>query len=80
MTSPYSLNPLVTQPAARHRPKILTRLRVALPKQLAAYLFLLPALIVFALFAWYADRQLHSDELSGCAVGRGGNVGRAAQL
>ncbi len=52
MNSPYSLHTPITQPTAASKPNWLARLRTALPKQISAYLFLLPALIVFALFAW----------------------------
>jgi multiple sugar transport system permease protein len=50
MNTPYSLDKPMT-PTPR-RSISFARLRAALPKQITAFLFLLPALIAFALFAW----------------------------
>ncbi len=50
----------------------LSRIRAALPGQIAAYLFLLPALIVFALFAWLPI--LKSVEMSFQDVKLGGEA------
>lgn len=52
MNSPYALHTSGTPSAAGGTPTRLARLRAALPRQISAYLFLLPALLVFALFAW----------------------------
>lgn len=52
MNSPYSLDTPIVQLPTKPKHFDLSRLRLALPRQITAYLFLLPALIVFALFAW----------------------------
>lgn len=62
MNSPYTLdNPVATPPTRRGRFD-LDRFRAALPGQITAYLFLLPALIVFGVFAWYP--MLRSIQMS----------------
>lgn len=50
MNTSYSLNKPVTEMPTK-RPS-LARVRASLPRQITAFLFLLPALIAFALFAW----------------------------
>ncbi len=53
MNAPYALDTELAAPTKKHRQPIkLSNLRAALPRQLTAYLFLLPALATFALFAW----------------------------
>ena len=52
MNSPYSLDGEMAKPS-RRSPQTWARLRYQLPRQITAYLFLLPAIIVFALFAWF---------------------------
>ncbi|MCC6801676.1 MAG: sugar ABC transporter permease [Anaerolineae bacterium] len=52
MSSLYSLDEKLAKPS---RPSLLdwARLRYQLPRQIAAYLFLLPAILAFAIFAWF---------------------------
>ena len=55
MNLPRSLEADGAQPTRRRSRLSIdpARLRAQLPRQITAYLFLLPALITFALFAWY---------------------------
>lgn len=52
MTSEYSL-PTITTATRRQRIFSTQNMRHFIAKQLAAYLFLLPAILIFAVFAWY---------------------------
>ncbi len=52
MNSPYPLESKIARPPKRRKPVDLARIRAALPGQISAYLFLLPALILYAVFAW----------------------------
>lgn len=52
MTSPPLFDAKLNTLSTRHRRIDYGKIKAALPRQITAYLFLLPALIVFALFAW----------------------------
>ena len=52
MNTPYRADTNLKPPTIRRHPINRSKLRAALPRQFFAYLFLLPALLVFALFAW----------------------------
>jgi multiple sugar transport system permease protein len=53
MTSPYPLDKKLSKPPSRSFPLNWSRLRYHLPRQITAYLFLLPALLAYAFFAWH---------------------------
>lgn len=53
MDAPYSLDNQMMKPPPKSLRIDWARLRAQLPRQITAYLFLLPALAAFALFAWY---------------------------
>jgi multiple sugar transport system permease protein len=52
MNSPSTLNTELTLSLSKRWTINRSKLRAALPGQISAYLFLLPALIIYALFAW----------------------------
>jgi multiple sugar transport system permease protein len=53
MTSPYPLDKKLAKPQPRPFLINWARLRYQLPRQITAYLFLLPALVAYAVFAWH---------------------------
>jgi multiple sugar transport system permease protein len=53
MNSSYPLDNQLPKPRAKRLGLDMARLRAQLPRQISAYLFLLPALIAFGFFAWY---------------------------
>jgi len=69
MNSPYTLETKMEQPK-KTKTLDLARIRAALPGQIAAYIFLLPALMLYAVFAWFPIIQsilmsLHDVRLGG---------------
>jgi multiple sugar transport system permease protein len=70
MNSPYTLDTSVAQPTRKHQPLDFARIRAALPGQISAYLFLLPALVLYGVFAWFPiaksiQMSLHNVRLGG---------------
>ncbi len=53
MNSSYPLDTNMAKPSPKSFRKDWERLRGQFSRQIAAYLFLLPALLAFAFFAWY---------------------------
>lgn len=71
MQSPYTLNSELDTTPAEHKPFNRAKLRSRLVEQVSAYLFLLPALLAFGLFAWFPI--LKSIEMSFQSVQLGGD-------
>ncbi|MBC7870615.1 MAG: sugar ABC transporter permease [Chitinophagaceae bacterium] len=53
MNPPYKLETELVQSQKKSKSFDLAKIRAALPGQISAYLFLLPAILAYALFAWF---------------------------